>query len=173
MHFRDKYGRRVYIYRPGKWDPDEAKFSDVFCAGYMLCEMVSREEKTQIAGVTVICDGSNFGLKQFKQTGFTELKWSAYFTQETFPLWFRAIHVINTPKMFNAVYNMIKPLLNQRIRDTIIFHEDNQSLHQHVCPSTLPKELGGTRGPFNNSTAVNVTKTMPDYFMEIKKYAYN
>ena len=77
---RDKNGRRVYIWRPGFWDPDVMSFSDVFCCGYMLCEMVSREEKTQMTGVTCVMDGSNFGFKQFRQVSFEDL-YSAQFIQ--------------------------------------------------------------------------------------------
>ena len=42
---RDRHGRRVYIYRCGKWDPDRVSFNDVFCAGYALAELVSLETK--------------------------------------------------------------------------------------------------------------------------------
>ena len=66
-HLRDREGRRVYIFRPGRWeqtsnsskyfgwkslvrwDPDKIALHDLFCAGYMLCEMVVREEETQVS----------------------------------------------------------------------------------------------------------------------------
>ena len=31
-----------------RWDPDKISLQDLFCAGYMLCEMVVREEETQV-----------------------------------------------------------------------------------------------------------------------------
>ena len=31
-----------------RWDPDKIALQDLFCAGYMLCEMVVREEETQV-----------------------------------------------------------------------------------------------------------------------------
>ena len=39
-------------------------FLDLFCVGYMLCELVIREERTQIAGCISITDATGFGLKQ-------------------------------------------------------------------------------------------------------------
>ena len=61
---RDKLGRRVYVFRPGRWDPSKVShllhpeassppisqisFNDLFCAGYMLSELVVREERTQV-----------------------------------------------------------------------------------------------------------------------------
>ena len=45
MEQRDQYGRRVYIFRPGKWDPDKVSVYDVFCGGYAMSQMVSMETK--------------------------------------------------------------------------------------------------------------------------------
>ena len=42
----------------GRWNPEQDDFSNVFCAGYMLSELVAMETKTQIAGVTNIADAS-------------------------------------------------------------------------------------------------------------------
>ena len=45
LEHRDQYGRRVYIYRPGKWNPDKVGFNEVFCVGYALSELVALETK--------------------------------------------------------------------------------------------------------------------------------
>ena len=78
---RDQYGRRVYFYRPGKWNPDIVSLEDVFCAGYMLCEVAAREPMSQICGVTVICDASDFGFKQLRQFGIEDIKAFSSFMQ--------------------------------------------------------------------------------------------
>ena len=78
---RDKYGRRVYFYRPGKWNPDTVCLEDVFCAGYMLCETAAKEPMSQICGVTVICDASDFGFKQLRQFGIEDIKAFSAFMQ--------------------------------------------------------------------------------------------
>ena len=78
---RDKYGRRIYFYRPGKWNPDTVALEDVFCAGYMLCEAAAREPMSQVCGVTVICDASNFGFKQLRQFGIDDIKAFSTFMQ--------------------------------------------------------------------------------------------
>ena len=44
---RDKHGRRVFIWRPGTWNPVCVNFTDCYCAMYMLCEMIALEPKTQ------------------------------------------------------------------------------------------------------------------------------
>ena len=78
---RDKFGRRVFIFRPGKWDPDTISFTDCYCAMYMLCEMIALEPMTQIAGCTVVCEGSNLGFKQLKSIGLEDIKNSANFVK--------------------------------------------------------------------------------------------
>ena len=45
LKHRDQYGRRVYIYRPGKWNPDKVHFNEIFCGGYALSELVAMETK--------------------------------------------------------------------------------------------------------------------------------
>ena len=100
---RDQYGRRVYIYRPGKWNPDKVHFNDVFCTGYSLCELVAPETKTQIAGVTCIADAEGFGFKQLRNFTLEHARNATNFVQDSFPLWFRVIHVINAPRLFYLV----------------------------------------------------------------------
>ena len=49
---------RTKSWTSGRWNPDQDDFSHVFCAGYMLSELVALETKTQIAGVTNIADAT-------------------------------------------------------------------------------------------------------------------
>ena len=77
MSSRDKYGRRVYVFQMGNWNPDVLTFPDYYCSGFMLMEMMSREEKTQLAGVTIIVDGANFAFKQARNLSLDDLKYSA------------------------------------------------------------------------------------------------
>ena len=78
---RDKFKRRVFIWRPGKWNPDTISFTDCYCAMYMLCEMMAIEPLTQIHGCTVVCDGSGIGLKQLKSMCLEDIRNSANFVQ--------------------------------------------------------------------------------------------
>ena len=106
LEHRDQYGRRVYIYRPGKWNPDKSNFNEVFCVGYALSELVALETKTQIAGVTTIADAKDFGFHQLRSFTLDNARSAASFVQDSFPLWFRDIHVINAPRLFFIVSNI-------------------------------------------------------------------
>lgn len=60
---RDKFGRRIYLFRlgilglvikmffdsfinPGKWDPDRVKLEDFYASAYVLLELAAREVMT-------------------------------------------------------------------------------------------------------------------------------
>ena len=71
----------MYLYRPGKWNPDKASFNDVFCYGAMLCELIGLEPESQIGGVTTVADAGGFGFKQFRNFGIEDAKNCAAFIQ--------------------------------------------------------------------------------------------
>ena len=81
LRHRDKFGRRVCVTRPGFWNPDKIKFPDLFCAVFQLYEMISEEEKTQIAGCTTIIDAKNFGFKQLRNMAFEDIRVVVNFIQ--------------------------------------------------------------------------------------------
>lgn len=88
-----------------------------------------------------------------------------------FPLWFRQIHVMNAPRAFHILYNMMRPLFNERVRESIIFQDDLASLHNFVDKEILPEELGGTSGKFDNSESSFGVSQMSEYFVQLKHYA--
>lgn len=168
---RDKFGRRVYIFRLGQWDPDTVPVEEFYASAYVLLELVAREVKTQIAGVTVVSDVSGFGFKHLRVIGLEQIRCIAAFMTGSFPLWFNRIHVINHPRLFNILFNMIKPFLNDRMKDNIVFHgNDLLSLHQEVCPELLPADLGGS-GDLDNSAVVAAAKKIDNYYQEHVKSA--
>ncbi len=48
LRSRDKYGRRVFLYRAKHWNPDRFSFGQCFKLSYMLSELVALEPKTQV-----------------------------------------------------------------------------------------------------------------------------
>jgi hypothetical protein len=68
------------------------------------------------------------------------------------------------------LYAMAKPLMHERTTESIIFHEDYNSLHKYVDKKVLPKEYGGDIGPLDNRTCASAVYEMAEYFDQIKKY---
>jgi len=163
---RDQHGRRVFIFRLGQWCPDEISSKEFFTAAYTLFELVAEEEKTQIAGVTVVADIAGFGLKHLKNLGMDELQALCNFLTGAFPLWFRKIHIINNPRLFNMFLTLCKPFVSDRLRDNIVMHNyDLASLHAEVPPVLLPSYLGGDQTTATTA-CVAAAKERDGHFVE-------
>ena len=54
------------MHHPGKWDPDTIPVEHFFASVFVLLEMITREVKTQIAGLTVVIDVQGFSLKHIR-----------------------------------------------------------------------------------------------------------
>ncbi|KAL3280643.1 hypothetical protein HHI36_003879, partial [Cryptolaemus montrouzieri] len=62
----------------------------------------------------------------------------------SFPVKIHAIHIVNQSWVFDMVYNLFKPFMNERMKSRIFFHgEDRDSLHKHIDPKYLPARYGG------------------------------
>ena len=68
---------------------------------------------------------------------------------------------------------MIKPFVNERVSQSIIFHDSLESFHGYVDREILPKELGGTNGSFDNSKMAYAVSTMSEYFEQVHRYVKN
>ena len=90
--------------------------------------------------------------------------------QETFPLWFRQVHVVNVSSLLRLAYNMIKPFVSDQIKESIIFHTDLSSFHEYVDKEIVPEELGGTNGPFDNFEMASAVYKMSGYFKQVHDY---
>jgi len=142
---RDTRGRRaVILHRIGTWDPAVISPNEFLATALSLLEMLSREEKTQISGLNLILNAEGFSFKHLRYFGIHQVKCLAAILNGAVPLWFRSFHIVNHPRVFNMFFGIIKPFLNERIRDNIVFHSDLKSLHGDLQLDLLPPELGGS-----------------------------
>jgi len=180
---RDQHGRRVFIFRwenrdlffvciilivhlkrLGEWNPNKITTRDFFTAAFTLFELIALEEKTQVAGVTVVADIAGFGFTHLRYIGLQELKCLCNFMTGAFPIWFRKVHIINNPRLFNVFLALTKQFMNDRFRDNVIMHNsDLASLHSEVPPSLLPSYLGGEQ-PLSLTECVEAAKARNSYF---------
>lgn len=143
---RDQHARRVFIFRLGQWNPTVTSSQELFTAAFTLFELIAMEERTQIAGITIVLDVSGFGFQHLKYLGINELRCLCNFLTGAFPIWMRRIHIVNNPRIFNLFINLCKPFVTDRVRENIVTHGyDLHSLHCEVSPSLLPKYLGGAQ----------------------------
>ena len=68
------------------------------------------------------------------------------------------------------LYSVAKPFMHERTSESIIFHDDYDSLHKYVDKKILPKEYGGDIGPLDNRPCAEAVYEMAEYFVQIKTY---
>lgn len=69
-------------------------------------------------------------------------------------------------------FNLVKPFLNERIKNNLHFHDSLESLHTHVPKEILPSELGGTQGHFDNSNAANAVFKNQLHFTRVQQFVH-
>merc|ERR1719309_1021821 len=164
---RDKFGRRVLIMRLGKWDPDTIPVEHFFASTFVLLETVTKEVKTQIAGLTIVLDIQGFSLKHIRNLGINEIRLAAAFLHGSFPLWIRRIHVLYQPRIFGILMNIAKPFLSENAREVLTLHgSDLTSFYEEVPKDFLPANLGGS-GDLDNQAAVGAARRLEDHFHEL------
>ena len=137
---RDEHGSRVVFLNLTQWE--SSKFS--YAYEYSLFQLISTEPRTQVGGVVVVLDLDGFGLKHLKAFGIQELRCIGSFMSGGFPVWFRAIHYVNNPWIFNKLFSLLKPFLSEKVKKCITFHGSNTAdLVAAVSPENLPMKLGG------------------------------
>ena len=89
------------------------------------------------------------------------------------PLWFHRSHICNAPRVFEIVFNIVKPMISEMARNGTIFHQKNSGwdmLHEEVGNADiLPEEFGGNAGPMNNIHYLNSLLDSHQYFAELRK----
>lgn len=70
--------------------------------------------------------------------------------QTSFPMKVHAIHIVNQSWVFDTIFNLFKPFLNEWMKEKIFFHGDNMiGLHEHIEPKHLPSRYGGVHPDYN------------------------
>ncbi|TRY72381.1 hypothetical protein TCAL_04745 [Tigriopus californicus] len=170
---RDRNGRRIFLFRAGIWDPYQVTPGDIFAANYLLLEMIAREAKSQVAGLVMVVDLAGFCFSHIMNVSKDHVRSVANIIQNTFPLRFREIHIVNESYLFDIVFALIKPFLSETIRSRIKFHGSNmESLHDSISPSVLPLEFGGQAGPMDNSKLVDTLLEHEAFFQDLNEYGF-
>ena len=142
---RERHGSRVVFLSIGPWEPSKISVQSFYSYEFFLFQLVSTEPRTQVGGVVIVVDLTDFGFKHLRALGIQELRCLGNFLSGGFPLWFRAIHFVNNPWVFNQLFTLLKPFLSERVIKCIKFHGYNTAdLVEALSPDLLPVKLGGT-----------------------------
>jgi len=137
-------GAAVMMYRPGLLDKDIDMYS-IMAYSVMSIEKLLEDESVQICGLRSLEDLDNFNLSLMFKINLSDLAKMNKIWMEAMPLRFKAAHLINEGKVYDAIMAVMKPFMKQKILDRVKVHGSNYtSIHEFVDPAILPPYLGGT-----------------------------
>nr|CAD7431802.1 unnamed protein product [Timema monikensis] len=143
------------------WDPSKVTANQIFRALYLIHVAACLEPETQVRGVIVIMDFNGLSYRHVKAftPSFSLLLLS--FIQDAMPLRLKEVHMVNQPFIFNAVFQLFKPFIREKLKArvslmdcrwreciyfTMYFHGKNmESLHKYMNPDHLPEDYGGKK----------------------------
>lgn len=84
-----------------------------------------------------------------------------------------AFHIINESWVFDIVFNIFKPLLDERMKERIYFHgDDMESLHQYIDPKYLPECYGGIHQDYNYNDWIDNFRRSERIVKELRSLGY-
>jgi len=168
---REDHGSRVFFLKLGQWEPSKVSIEAFYSYTFAFFQLVSTEPRTQVGGVVGVVDLTDFGFKHLRALGIQELRCLGNFLSGGFPVWFRAIHFVNNPRLFNTLFTILKGFLSERIKNCITFHGyTTAELVASVSPALLPASLGGTCDKSGIDLAVGkCLSAMEEHEKEVKE----
>lgn len=85
----------------------------------------------------------------------------------------KAIHIVYQSWIFDMMFNIFKPFLDERMKKRIFFHgDDMESLHQHIDPKHLPKKYGGVHEDYDYMEWMRFFATNDTIVKELRSLGY-
>lgn len=142
--YRDQNGRRMIIFKMGKWNPSKIPVIDLFRATLIVLEIGSFEPQAQVLGGIGLFDLEGLSFNHLWQMSPSVAQNMIKLMVTCVPMRTAEIHVVNNTRAFDTAFQFFKPFLNERMRERIYIHgTDMKSLHKHLHPEHLPSKYGG------------------------------
>ncbi|XP_048727428.2 alpha-tocopherol transfer protein-like isoform X1 [Ostrea edulis] len=171
LRHRDKEGRRVMVFRPGKWDPSRFPIDDVFRTNFISLSKIIQDEATQVNGVVMVMDLEGVGWAHAKSISPFYAKRAMSLLQDAFPARFKGIHYINEPAVFDYIFAIAKQFMKEKTVSRLHFHGKNVSeLTEYIDPEYLPEDYGGKAPPYSNTDWMQEILLCEAEFNEEAKY---
>ncbi|KAL4234455.1 hypothetical protein ACF0H5_006101 [Mactra antiquata] len=140
---RDKEGRKLVIVRLGAMDPKGKMntFDDVMRANLALFDYILLDENIQVNGLVFVIDMTGFSRHHFVSTGMENTRKCMTVTQKALPGRIKQLHYYNTGSVFESIFNMIRPMMSEKLRNRVHVHGQNLStVYDKIDQCLLPEE---------------------------------
>lgn len=142
----DKGGRRIVTEAVGKLDMNSVKkefgADNVFRTIMLICEWLKTDEHVQVNGIIMFIDCTNVTMQHhLKLYNMDSIKKMIQYYQNSMPSRNKGAHIYNEPPFFDAVWALIRPLLNEKTRNRMFLHGKNlANVYDTIDVSLLPEE---------------------------------
>lgn len=142
-----KEGRRVVVIR----GLDKSYTSPLAQDGMKILLMIGdvrlAAEEVGVAGDVYILDAGVVTPAHFSKVTPSLIKKFLVCVEEAYPVKLKEVHVVNAHPLVDIIFNWVKPLIKEKIRNRVFIHTDGyDSLHKFISKDVLPEEYGGTAG---------------------------
>lgn len=169
----DAQGRKVFVLRIGKWKPGVCMLDDMFRPNILTWEHIIEDPRAQVLGIVALIDLKGGSMKHVRCMTPAHAFKVVQVVQDCFPIRLRGFHVVRQPLFFKPLFQLLKPFLKKKFVDRMHMHgNDIASLHQHLSSDILYEDLGGHKGPFDNSWLCQEMYENDERFKEHSAYGY-
>ena len=136
-------GAAVMLYRPGLLDK-EVDMHALMAYSVMSIEKLLEEEQVQICGLRSLEDMEGFNLSSLFKISLSELAKMNSIWVDAMPIRFRAAHLLNEGRVYDAIMKLMRPFMSKKMLDRVKCHgRDMDSVHEFIEKRWLPPYLNG------------------------------
>ncbi|XP_064482719.1 alpha-tocopherol transfer protein-like isoform X1 [Ornithodoros turicata] len=171
---RDKNGRFIMIIRAGAWNPSKISFVSVFRAILLCFEYMVLSPAAQLCGVSFLCDFEGWGYSTAFSIPASRMGALAGTLSDTYPIQKKRVEIVKQPYSFNVLFKMMTPFIDEKGLKRMHMHGNNlKDLHKRYSKDILPREYGGSKGPYNAAEFYELLKDAEPQFAEDFEFGYN
>ena len=110
----------MVLVRNGCYDPSEFSFNDVAQFRQLLTDIILLDDDVAVVGGLVfIMDFAQVSTAHLFQASPSAMRKLSQYSEQAIPLRIKASHFIDTPTGFEPVFNLIKPIMPEKIQNRV------------------------------------------------------
>ncbi|KAJ6649743.1 Alpha-tocopherol transfer protein-like [Pseudolycoriella hygida] len=138
---------RVVFFRFAVCDPSKRLVEDAFRHFIMVNDvLLNEDDNSVVSGQLYILDLANITMGHITQLNPVLLKKAFMICQDSSPIRIKGIHYINAPKSFEHLFNIVKSILNEKMKKRLFMHSSMDTFYKMIPRKMMPIEYEGEAG---------------------------